>query len=99
MGGDEKIINDNYSGWASYPPTLGSPKLNLTCINWLKRRYSLTENFLDAAKNILQVAGTREGLFNIALAINTQNTSKKKPVTLMPDPFYQVYAGAALMSG
>ena len=95
----KKIINENYSGWASYPPTLGSLKLNLTCINWLKRRYSLTESFLDAAKNILQVAGTREGLFNIALAINTQNTGKKKPVTLMPDPFYQVYAGAALMSG
>ena len=95
----KKIINQHYKAWASYPPTLGSKKLNQACLNWLKRRYKFSKQFLKEDKNILQVAGTREGLFNIALAINPQTINNKSSVTLMPDPFYQVYSGAALMSG
>ena len=95
----KKKINDNFKDWSKYPPSLGTKKLNTSCLNWLRRRFKIPTNFLREEKHILQVAGTREGLFNIALAINPQQNKKEKAVTLMPDPFYQVYAGAAVMSG
>jgi aspartate/methionine/tyrosine aminotransferase len=95
----KNIINKNYSSWGKYPPTLGMEKLNIASINWLNRRFKLPKNFLDYKENILQLAGTREGLFNVALALNPSKKNKKKPVMLIPEPFYQVYAGACRISG
>ena len=94
-----KIIDKNFSNWEKYPPTLGTKKLNNACIKWLNRRFNLPSTLLNPEENILQLAGTREGLFNIALATNPKLKNKKKPIILLPDPFYQVYVGAARISG
>jgi len=95
----KNIININYENWAKYPPTLGIEKLNIASINWLNRRYKLSKKFLNYKENIVQLAGTREGLFNIALALSPSLKNNYKPVMLLPEPFYQVYAGACRISG
>ena len=95
----KNIFNKNYSAWGKYPPTLGMEKLNIASINWLNRRFKLSKNFLDYKENILQLAGTREGLFNVALALSPIKKNKTKPTMLIPEPFYQVYAGACRISG
>ena len=93
------IINKNYASWSKYPPTLGLEKLNIASVNWLNRRYKLSKKFLNYKENIVQLAGTREGLFNIALAISPSKKDNKRPAMLLPEPFYQVYAGACRISG
>ena len=95
----KEIINKNYIKWGIYPPTLGMDKLNIASINWIKRRFKLTKEMVNYKDNIVQLAGTREGLFNIALALNPKEKNDLKPVILIPDPFYQVYAGASRISG
>ena len=95
----KEIINKNYIKWAKYPPTLGMDKLNIASINWVKRRFKLTKDMVNYKDNIVQLAGTREGLFNIALALNPRKKNNLKPAILIPDPFYQVYAGASRISG
>lgn len=95
----KEIINKNYMKWGKYPPTLGMEQLNIASINWLKRRFNLTKGMVNHKDNIVQLAGTREGLFNIALALNPKTKNNLKPAILIPDPFYQVYAGASRISG
>ena len=96
----KEIINKNYSKWGKYPPTLGMDKLNIASINWVKRRFKLPKDMVNYKDNIVQLAGTREGLFNIALALTPRRRKNNlKPAILIPDPFYQVYAGASRISG
>ena len=95
----KNIINKNYANWSKYPPTLGLEKLNIASVNWLNRRYNLSKKFINHRDNIVQLAGTREGLFNVALAISPSIKNNNKPAMLLPDPFYQVYAGACRISG
>ena len=95
----KEIINKNFSKWCKYPPTLGMDKLNIASINWVKRRFKLTKDMINYKDNIVQLAGTREGLFNIALALKKKKKNNLKPAILIPDPFYQVYAGASRISG
>ena len=95
----KNIINKNYANWSKYPPTLGLEKLNMASVNWLNRRYNLSKKFINHRDNIVQLAGTREGLFNVALAISPSIKNNNKPAMLLPDPFYQVYAGACRISG
>ena len=87
-------ITANLAGLASYPGTLGEPKLRQTIGDWLKRRYDLT---VDAAKQILPVNGSREALF--ALAQTVIDPSKPGATVICPNPFYQIYEGAALLAG
>ena len=75
----KNIINKNYSSWGKYPPTLGMEKLNIASINWLNRRFKLSKNFLDYKENVLQLAGTREGLFNVALALSPSKKIRRSP--------------------
>ena len=95
----KSIINKNYANWSKYPPTLGLEKLNIASVNWLNRRYNLSKKFINHRDNIVQLAGTREGLFNVALAISPSIKNNNKPAMLLPNPFYQVYAGACRISG
>ena len=87
-------ITANLAGLASYPGTLGEPKLRQTIGDWLKRRYDLS---VDAAKQILPVNGSREALF--ALAQTVIDPSKPGATVICPNPFYQIYEGAALLAG
>ena len=87
-------ITNNLTGLASYPGTLGEPKLRQTISDWLKRRYNLA---VDAATQILPVNGSREALF--ALAQTVIDPAKPGATVICPNPFYQIYEGAALLAG
>ena len=87
-------ITSNLAGLASYPGTLGEPKLRQTISDWLQRRYGLA---VDAATQILPVNGSREALF--ALAQTVVDPSRTGAVVICPNPFYQIYEGAALLAG
>lgn len=86
------------AGFGKYPPALGTPEFRAACAGWLERRYGL-EGVIDADAMILPANGTREALFNIAQVIAPQSTSKIRPAVLLPNPFYQCYAAAALGAG
>lgn len=90
-----RILADNLAGFGVYPPNDGTPELLAAISGWIARRYGVT-----LAENRLMVLnGTREGLFNAAVALCPEAKDGKKPVVLMPNPFYQVYAVAALAMG
>jgi len=90
-------ITDNLSGFSSYPLTKGSDDLRTTIADWLTRRFKLPSNSIDPAKHVLPVNGTREALFAFAQAV--VDKSANNPSVLMPNPFYQIYEGAALLAG
>lgn len=81
------------SGLAAYPATAGEPKLREAFAAWLDRRYGLK---VDAASQVLPVNGSREALFAFA---QTVIDPTKTPLVVCPNPFYQIYEGAALLSG
>ncbi|MDG4867002.1 succinyldiaminopimelate transaminase [Guyparkeria sp. 1SP6A2] len=84
---------------ARYPATKGEPALREAMANWLTRRFGLDQGQLDPEANVLPVAGTREALFAIAQAVVDRDAGDEPPVVLMPNPFYQIYEGAALLAG
>ncbi len=86
---------DNVAGLANYPTTLGKIGLRQSISDWLARRYDVPA--LDPAKEIIPVNGSREALFALAQAVI--DTSNEKPVVISPNPFYQIYEGAAFLAG
>ncbi len=89
-------ISNNLNQINRYPLTKGSLELRSTIANWLTRRFKLPNDCLDAEKNILPVTGTREALFAFAQCFIDRNDDA---LLLMPNPFYQIYEGAAILSG
>lgn len=88
-------LTANLAGLASYPTTAGEPALRQAISDWLVRRYQIPA--LDIARAIIPVNGSREALFAFAQAII--DTGRPKPVVVSPNPFYQIYEGAALLAG
>ena len=82
-------------GLANYPTTIGSDSLRSAIANWLTRRYGIPT--LNAKTQILPVNGSREALFAFAQAVIDRN--KNDPVVVCPNPFYQIYEGAAFLAG
>lgn len=82
-------------GWNRYPPPRGTEAYRAACHGWLARRYPEGARLVDPETQILPVPGTREGLFFAALAARRPG----KDVVLLPNPFYHVYAGAAVAAG
>jgi N-succinyldiaminopimelate aminotransferase len=82
-------------GLSTYPATAGLDPLREAMAAWFRRRYGLTR--LDAATEVLPVNGSREALFAFAQAII--DTSQTAPIVVSPNPFYQIYEGAALLAG
>ena len=78
---------------ATYPSTKGTTKLRQSISTWLKSRFSVE---VDYETEILPVNGTREALFSFAQAVISDKTN---PIVIMPNPFYQIYEGAALLAG
>lgn len=89
------ILADNLAGFAVYPPNDGTPELLAAIAGWVQRRYDVALG----PDQIMALNGTREGLFNATVALCPETKSGKRPVVLMPNPFYQVYAVAALAVG
>ena len=89
-------ITDNLNEINRYPLTKGILELRTAITDWLSRRFKLAENALDPEKHILPVNGTREALFSFAQCCINKNDDA---LILMPNPFYQIYEGAAYLSG
>ena len=80
---------------STYPATAGLDRLREAMAGWFTRRYALSE--LDPRKEVLPVNGSREALFAFAQAV--VDGSRPAPVVVCPNPFYQIYEGAALLAG
>lgn len=91
-----QALRENLAGLGSYPNAKGLPELRQAIAAWLSRRYKLPAARLDPERQVLPVSGTREGLFAFAQAVIDP---AKKPLVLMPNPFYQIYEGAAFLAG
>ncbi|MGX0975630.1 N-succinyldiaminopimelate aminotransferase [Roseovarius sp. MBR-51] len=90
------IISENADGFGVYPTNEGMPALLEAASDWVGRRYGVT---LDPATRIMALNGTREGLYNAMMALSPETKGGKRPVVLVPNPFYQVYMVAALSVG
>ncbi|MBO6770173.1 aminotransferase class I/II-fold pyridoxal phosphate-dependent enzyme [Thalassospira sp. GO-4] len=84
--------------WHKYPPGSGTPELRDAIKNWLDRRYNLPAGMIHRDDHVLPVAGTREALYLIATTVIPQDQPGQKPKVLLPNPFYQVYCGAAVLN-
>ena len=80
----------------TYPTTAGLPELRAACAAWLERRFRLGAGSVDPATMLLPVNGTREALFAFVQAAVDE---RHEPLVAMPNPFYQIYEGAALLAG
>jgi len=87
-------LTASLAGLASYPGTLGEPTLRQSMADWLQRRYGVT---VDPAKQLLPVNGSREALF--ALTQTIIDPTRVGATVVSPNPFYQIYEGAALLAG
>ena len=90
-------MNDKLSGLANYPLTKGSLELRTGIANWLSQRFNIPDEIVEPENHVLPVNGTREALF--AFAQSVIDRTKKNPTIVMPNPFYQIYEGAAFLSG
>lgn len=84
--------------FAKYPPIDGSEDHRAALVEWLSWRYGLADQ-LDADKHVLTLSGSREGLFSAIFPAIARKTFQDRPAALIPNPFYQVYAGAAVAAG
>ncbi len=90
----DALVN-NLAGLASYPTTIGSIELRAAISAWISRRYNIPA--LNPESEILPVTGSREALFAFAQAVIDR--TKPNPVVICPNPFYQIYEGAAFLAG
>jgi N-succinyldiaminopimelate aminotransferase len=89
-------LRENLDQSNRYPLTKGSSELRQAIADWLQRRFRLNAGSIDAERHVIPVNGTREALFAFAQCI-VDNTADA--LVMMPNPFYQIYEGAALLSG
>ena len=89
-----QVIADNLDKLASYPATIGMIQLRTAIANWLRSRFQL--HAIDPVTQVLPVNGTREALFAFAQAVVSDRADA---TVLSPNPFYQIYEGAALLAG
>jgi len=90
----EQAITGALKGLSNYPATIGEPALRDAAANWVARRYGVT---LDPLTQVLPVNGSREALFSLAQTV--VDASRPGATVVCPNPFYQIYEGAALLGG
>jgi N-succinyldiaminopimelate aminotransferase len=91
----EEVIT-HLHGLSKYPTTRGQPELRSAIAAWLMHRFELPAGSIDPQRHVLPVNGTREALFAFAQCSIDRS---RNPLVLMPNPFYQIYEGAALLAG
>jgi N-succinyldiaminopimelate aminotransferase len=89
-------LRENLHRLGSYPVTAGLPEFRGAAARWLERRFGLQAGRVNPDTMVLPVNGTREALFSFVQAVVDDRTA---PVVAMPNPFYQIYEGAALLAG
>jgi N-succinyldiaminopimelate aminotransferase len=92
-----EALVEHLDGLSVYPTTAGLEALREAVAAWFARRYGVPP--LDPAKQVLPVTGTREALFAFAQAVIDPGAGDGTPVVVCPNPFYQIYEGAALLAG
>ncbi len=90
----KQAIIDHFAHLSTYPNSKGLPELRQSIAQWLTQRFKL--NSISAEQHILPVSGTREGIFSFVQALIKREDA---PYIVMPNPFYQIYEGAALLAG
>jgi N-succinyldiaminopimelate aminotransferase len=90
----KEALTRSLDGLAAYPPTVGAASLRETIASWLVRRYRLAA--VDPGTQVLPINGSREALFAIAQVVVDR---ARDALVLCPNPFYQIYEGAALLAG
>ncbi|WP_083699164.1 aminotransferase class I/II-fold pyridoxal phosphate-dependent enzyme [Aerophototrophica crusticola] len=95
----DQALRDNAHLWGKYPPVAGTPDFRAAVAGWLSRRYALPDGFIEADRMVLPLAGTREGLFLLAQLAVPEEKGGRRPAVLIPNPFYAVYQGAAVLAG
>ncbi|MCB1363900.1 MAG: aminotransferase class I/II-fold pyridoxal phosphate-dependent enzyme [Rhodobacteraceae bacterium] len=90
------VIVENAAGFNSYPANDGTDELRQAIADWLHRRYGVS---VDPQTRVMALNGTREGLYNAAMALCPETKNGQRPVILTPNPFYQVYMVAAISVG
>jgi N-succinyldiaminopimelate aminotransferase len=91
-----EAVIEHLHGLSVYPSTRGRETLRGAIAAWLSRRFALPAGSVDAERHVLPVNGTREALFAIAQCVVDRNAD---PLVVIPNPFYQIYEGAALLAG
>lgn len=95
-----EVMAARAADWGKYPPLRGTVEFRRAVAAWLTRRYHLPAGFIEADRHLLPVSGTREAIFMFAqVAISRSEAAIAKPLVLVPNPLYHVYAGAAIMAG
>ena len=89
-------VSQHVGEFQKYPPNDGTPELLSAIADWLDRRFRIE---LDPETQVMAVNGTREGLYNAAMALCPEQKRGKRSVVLIPNPFYQVYMVAAMSVG
>lgn len=91
-----KTLADYLPELSKYPTTRGQDELRQSIAKWLIKRFRLAEHAVDPNRHVLPVNGTREALFAFAQAAIDRRV---QPIVIMPNPFYQIYEGAAILAG
>jgi len=92
----QQALIANLQGLSNYPTTKGLPALRVAICQWLEKRFAFPMATFNPESQVLPVNGTREALFSF---VQTVVNSNEKPLVLIPNPFYQIYEGAALLAG
>jgi N-succinyldiaminopimelate aminotransferase len=91
-----EALTKNLHALSTYPSTQGIPQFRASVANWLTRRFQLPHGALNPETMVLPANGTREALFAVVQALTDP---ARDPLVVMPNPFYQIYEGAALLAG
>lgn len=91
----QRTLNDASAQLAKYPTTKGTPELREAISTWLMQRFELSG--VDASQHVLPVNGTREAIFALTQAL--VDRTQPNPLVVCPNPFYQIYEGAAYLAG
>lgn len=91
-----EALASNLEKMAVYPTTLGIPELREAITGWCERRFNVPNGWLDPARHVLPVNGTREALFAFTQTVVNRGDDA---LVVSPNPFYQIYEGAAFLAG
>lgn len=90
------VLRGSLASLGNYPTTQGTRELREAIAAWLCNRFKIKQELIDPDRHVIPVSGTREALFSIAQAVVEPD---KSPYVVSPNPFYQIYEGACLLSG
>jgi len=94
-----QVLAENAHLWNSYVSTDGTPAFRAAVVAWLQHRYGLRPGDIDPDRHVLPVAGTREALYLTGALTIPPEKRGRRPLVIIPNPFYQPYSGAAVAAG